>query len=207
MSDIITNCAYRMRNMSLNCDLLHYDWYSTMATWVDMSHQQVISASGAVPLSFAISTPKALRLLLVHKILDNRFQLFVVKWACSFFAVLGVGVCGFSLLPMVLFGVVFAFGISLLALLLWVGVGDIFLRFALEDGCFFELATRSHALDIFEDPETPPHQPGYLVCGSGERRVSRFGGLTKRRFRPSPDRRWHSRPRTGPGLSDTRTRR
>ena len=178
-----------------------------MSTWVDMSHKQVITAYGAVPLGFLISMPKALRILLVHKILDTRLQLFLVKWACSFFAVLGVGVCGFSLLPMVLFGVVFAFGISLLALLLWVGVGDIFLRFALEDGCFFELATRSHALDIFEDPETPPHQPGYLVCGSGERRVSRFGGLTKRRFRPSPDRRWHSRPRTGPGLSDTRTRR
>ena len=65
-----------------------------MSTWVDMSHKQVITAYGAVPLGFLISMPKALRILLVHKILDTRLQLFLVKWACSFFAVLGVGICG-----------------------------------------------------------------------------------------------------------------
>ena len=172
-----------------------------------MSHKQVITAYGAVPLGFLISMPKALRILLVHKILDTRFQLFLVKWACSFFAVLGVGICGFSLLPMFLFVVVFALGISFFALLLWLGLGDIFLRFALEDRCFFELATGCHALDIFEDTEPSPFQPGNLVCGSEEWRVSRFGRLTKRRFRPHPARRFPSRPRTSPGLSDTRTGR
>src|SRR5580704_9150368 len=178
-----------------------------MSTWVDMSHKQVISACGTVPLGFLISVPKALRILLVHKILDTRFQLFLVKWACSFFAVLGVGICGFSLLPMFLFVVVFALGISFFALLLWLGLGDIFLRFALEDRCFFELATGCHALDIFEDTEPSPFQPGNLVCGSEEWRVSRFGRLTKRRFRPHPAWRFPSRPRTSPGLSDTRTGR
>jgi len=178
-----------------------------MSTWVDMSHKQVITAYGAVPLGFLISMPKALRILLVHKILDTRFQLFLVKWACSFFAVLGVGICGFSLLPMFLFVVVFALGISFFALLLWLGLGDIFLRFALEDRCFFELATGCHALDIFEDTEPSPFQPGNLVCGSEEWRVSRFGRLTKRLFRPHPAWRFPSRPRTSPGLSDTRTGR
>jgi hypothetical protein len=172
-----------------------------------MSHKQVITAYGAVPLGFLISMPKALRILLVHKILDTRFQLFLVKWACSFFAVLGVGICGFSLLPMFLFVVVFALGISFFALLLWLGLGDIFLRFALEDRCFFELATGCHALDIFEDTEPSPFQPGNLVCGSEEWRVSRFGRLTKRLFRPHPAWRFPSRPRTSPGLSDTRTGR
>jgi hypothetical protein len=172
-----------------------------------MSHKQVITAYGAVPLGFLISMPKALRILLVHKILDTRLQLFLVKWACSFFAVLGVGICGFSLLPMFLFVVVFALGISFFALLLWLGLGDIFLRFALEDRCFFELATGCHALDIFEDTEPSPFQPGNLVCGSEEWRVSRFGRLTKRRFRPHPAWRFPSRPRTSPGLSDTRTGR
>jgi hypothetical protein len=178
-----------------------------MSTWVDMSHKQVITAYGTVPLGFLISMPKALRILLVHKILDTRFQLFLVKWACSFFAILGVGICGFSLLPMFLFVVVFALGISFFALLLWLGLGDIFLRFALEDRCFFELATGCHALDIFEDTEPSPFQPGNLVCGSEEWRVSRFGRLTKRRFRPHPAWRFPSRPRTSPGLSDTRTGR
>jgi hypothetical protein len=140
-----------------------------------MSHKQVISACGTVPLGFLISMQKALRILLVHKILDTGFQLFLVKWACSFFAILGVGICGFSLLPMFLSVVVFALGISLFALLLWLEVGDIFLRFALEDRCFFELATGCHALDIFEDTEPSSFQPDNLVCGSGERR--RFGIL------------------------------
>src|SRR5580704_15263913 len=176
-----------------------------MSTWVDMSHKQVISACGTVPLGFLISVPKALRILLVRKILDTRFQLFLVKWACSFFAVLSVGICGFSLLPMFLSVVVFAVGIFLFALLLWLEVGDIFLRFALEDGCFFELATGCHALDILEDTEPSPFQPDNLVCGSGERR--RFGRLNKRRFRPHPAWRFPSRPRTSQGLSDTRTGR
>jgi hypothetical protein len=76
----------------------------------------------------------------------------------------------------------FALGISLFALLLWVGVGDIFLRFALEEGHFFELATGAHALDIFEGSEPSQPQPSYLVSGSGGRRVWRFGRLTKSAF-------------------------
>ena len=53
-----------------------------------MSHKQVISAYGTVPFGFLISIPKAVRILLVHRILETSFQLFLVKWACILFAVL-----------------------------------------------------------------------------------------------------------------------
>ena len=49
-----------------------------------MSHKQVISAYGNVPFGFLISIPKAVRILLVHRILETSFQLFLVKWACIF---------------------------------------------------------------------------------------------------------------------------
>ena len=149
-----------------------------------MSHKQVISAYGTVPFGFLISIPKAVRILLVHRILETSFQLFLVKWACILFAVLALSICAFNLLPMFLAVVVFALGICLYALLLWLGVGDIFLKFALEDGWFFELSTGCHALTICEDTEPSLPQPGDSVCGSGVRRVSRFRRLAKRRFRP-----------------------
>jgi hypothetical protein len=178
-----------------------------MSPSVDMSHKQVISAYGTVPFGFLISIPKAVRILLVHRILETSFQLFLVKWACILFAVLALSICAFNLLPMFLAVVVFALGICLYALLLWLGVGDIFLKFALEDGWFFELSTGCHALTICEDTEPSLPQPGDSVCGSGVRRVSRFRRLAKRRFRPPSAWRFPSRPRTSLGLSDTRTGR
>jgi hypothetical protein len=172
-----------------------------------MSHKQVITAYGTVPLGFLISVPKALRVLSVYKIRDTRFQLFLVRWAATLFAVLGLSIWAFHLLPMFLAVVVCALGICFYAFLFWLGVGDILLKFVLEDGSFFEVATGCHALEIFEDTEPLLPQPRDSVLGSGERRLSRFGCLAKMRFRLPSARRFPTRPRTSPGLNDRRTRR
>ena len=123
-----------------------------------MSHGQFIVAYETVPLGFLISTPKTLRILLVHKIRKTRFQLLLFNWACTLPAVLGAGICGFSLIPMFLAVGVVAEGVFLLFLMLCIGAGDILLDFALEDARFFELATRCHALSIFDDTEFVLHQ-------------------------------------------------
>ena len=39
------------------------------------------------------------------------------------------------------------------AFLLWLATGDLFLKFALEDERFYDLATASHALSVFEDTD------------------------------------------------------
>jgi hypothetical protein len=124
-----------------------------------MSHGQFIVAYETAPLGFLISTPKTLRILLVHKIRDTRFQLLLINWACTLFAVLGAGICGFNLMPMFLAVGFVAEGIFLFLLVLCIGMGDILLDFALQDERFFELATRSHALSIFEDTELSLPQP------------------------------------------------
>ena len=115
-----------------------------------MSHNQFISAHQIGPFGFLISTPKTLRILLVHKIRETRFQLLLFNWACTLLALLGAGICGFSFMPMLLAVGVVAEGIFLFFLVLCIGAGDILLDFALEDARFFELATRCHALSIFE---------------------------------------------------------
>src|ERR1700737_3839459 len=98
------------------------------------------------PLSYLISTRKALRILFAHKIRDARLQLLLVKWAATLFAVLAAGICGLNFVPMFLPRGFFAHGVCLVALLLWAGAGDIFLKFALADERFYELATESRAL-------------------------------------------------------------
>jgi hypothetical protein len=118
-----------------------------------MSHGQFIVAYETVPLGFLISTPETLRILLVYKIRETRFQVFLFSWACTLLAVLGAGICGFSLMPMFLAVGLVAEGVFLLFFILCIGSGDILLDFALEDERFFELATRCHALSIFEDME------------------------------------------------------
>ena len=123
-----------------------------------MSHGQFIVAYETVPLGFLISTPKTLRILLVHKIRDTRFQLLLFNWACSLLAVLGAGICGFRLMPMFLALSVVAEGAFLFFLVLFIDAGNILLDFALEDERFFELVIRCHALDIFEDTEFAPPQ-------------------------------------------------
>ena len=124
-----------------------------------MSYDQFFSACETVPLGILISTPKTLRMLLIHKISDIRFQSLLVNWACTLIAVLGAGMCGFSLMPMFLAIGVFAEGIFLFLLVLCITAGDILLDFAREDERFFELARRCHALSIFGDTELSLPQP------------------------------------------------
>ena len=124
-----------------------------------MSHAQFIVAYETATLGFLISTPKTLRILLVHKIRDTRFQLLLINWACTLFAMLGAGICGFNLMPMFLAVGFVAEGVFLFLLVLCIGAGDILLDCALQDERFFELATRSHALSIFEDTELSLPQP------------------------------------------------
>ena len=123
-----------------------------------MSHGQFTVAYETVPLGFLISTPKSLRILLVHKIRETRFQLLLFNWACTLLALLGAGICGFSFMPMLLAVGVVAEGIFLFFWVLCIDAGDLLLDFALEDERFFELAIRCHALDIFEDTEFAPPQ-------------------------------------------------
>ena len=124
-----------------------------------MSYEQFILAHKTVPLGYLISTRKALGLLLVHKIPDARFQLFLVKWTAAFFVILGATLWGFKLMPMFLAASVFALGVGLFALLVCLGTGDILLKIAFEDQRFFELATGCRALSIFQDTELSLPQP------------------------------------------------
>lgn len=125
-----------------------------------MPYKNFIFAYEAGPLGYLISTRKALAVLLAHKIRDARLQLFLFKWAAALLVILGAGICGFSLMPMFLATGIFAPAICFFALLLWLGAGDIFLKFALEDERFYELATSSHALNVFEDKDLSLPQPG-----------------------------------------------
>jgi hypothetical protein len=118
-----------------------------------MSHQQFISANDACPLGFLISTPKTLRILLEQRFRDPRFQSLLVDWACGLLALLGAGIWGFRILPVFFAVGVIAEGIFLFLFALCIGAGDILLDFALEDERFFDLATRCHALSIFEVTE------------------------------------------------------
>ena len=102
-----------------------------------MPHKMFIFAYEAGPLGYLVSTRKALSILLAHKLRDARLQLFLLKWACALLAAAGAGICGFNLMPMFLVTWVFAPAILLIALLLWLGAGDIFLKFALEDERFY----------------------------------------------------------------------
>jgi hypothetical protein len=125
-----------------------------------MPHKNFIFAYETGPLGYLISTRKALWMLLVHKIRDSRLQLFLLKWAGILLAVLGAGICGFNLMPLFLAMSVLAQGVCLFALLVWLGAGDMFLKFALEDERFYELATARHALNVFEDTDLSLPQPG-----------------------------------------------
>jgi hypothetical protein len=125
-----------------------------------MPHKIFISAYKTGPLGYLITTRKALWILLAHKIRDLRLQKFLLKWAGASLAVLVAGVCGFHLLPLSWATGIFAQGVTLFVLLLWLGAGDIFLKFALEDERFYQLATESHALSVFEDTEFSTLRPG-----------------------------------------------
>jgi hypothetical protein len=125
-----------------------------------MPHKMFIFAYETGPLGYLVSTRKALRILLAHKLRDARLQLFLLKWAGALLAAVAAGICGFNLMPMFLATGVVAPAVCLIALLLWLGAGDIFLKFALEDERFYNLATKSHALNVFEDTDLSLPQPG-----------------------------------------------
>jgi hypothetical protein len=123
-----------------------------------MSHGQFIVAYETGPVGFLISTPQTLRILVLHKIQETRFQLLLFNWACSILALVGAGLCGFSFMPMPLAVAIVAEGAFLFFFVLCIDAGDILLDFAREDERFFELATRCHAFSIFEDTEFVPPQ-------------------------------------------------
>jgi hypothetical protein len=118
-----------------------------------MPYKKFIFAYETGPLGYLISTRKALGILLAHKMRDSRLQMFLLKWTGVLLALAGAGICGFNLMPLLLATGVIAPGILICSLLLWLGAGDIFLKFALEDERFYNLATQSHALSVFEDTE------------------------------------------------------
>ena len=124
-----------------------------------MPHKMFIIAYKTGPLGYLISTRKALGVLLAHKIRDSRLQMFLLKWEGVMLAALGAGICGFNLMPIFFATGILAPVICLFVLSLWLGAGDIFLKFALEDERFFEMATKNAALSVFEDEDQSLPQP------------------------------------------------
>jgi hypothetical protein len=125
-----------------------------------MPHKIFILAYKNGPLGYLIALPKAVCMLLNYKNRDSRLQMFLLKWVGALLIFLVSGACGFKLMPVLLAAGVFAPGICFFAFLVWLAAGDIFLKFALEDERFYELATESRALTIFEDTEPSLTSPG-----------------------------------------------
>jgi hypothetical protein len=125
----------------------------------DMLHTKLIFAHESGPLGYLVSTPKALRILLTHKIRDARLQHLLAQWACMLLALIGGGACGLFLAPTFWTLGAFAPSIFLFALSLSIGAGNLFLQFALEDERFFEMATKNAALSVFEDEDQSLPQP------------------------------------------------
>ena len=147
-----------MHQASYSADLPSYLEISH-AKHTCLAHKQFILAYETASLGFLISIPKALGILMVHKIRDDRFQSLLVKCASTLLALLVAAYCGFHLMPLFLAVGMLALGAFLLASLLWLEAGDILLKFALEDQQFFELATRHRVLSVLEDPELTLPQP------------------------------------------------
>jgi hypothetical protein len=124
-----------------------------------MPYKKFIFAYESGPLGYLISMRGALSILLAHKIRDSRLQMFLLKWAGALLVLAGAAIGGFNLMPNLLATGIIAPGILICSLLLWLGAGDIFLKFALEDEGFYNLATQSHALSVFEDTEYSLPQP------------------------------------------------
>jgi hypothetical protein len=124
-----------------------------------MPHEKFVFAYETGPLSYLVSTRKALRILLAHKIKDPRFQRLLAQWICSLLVLIGATACGFLLVPSLWAASGLAPGVCLLALFVSVGAGDLVLQLALEDERFFEMATRNRALFVFVDDEESLPQP------------------------------------------------
>jgi hypothetical protein len=102
----------------------------------------------------------------------------------SLIAVLDPGIWVLNLLPMFLAVVVFALTICFYALLLWLGIGDILLKFAFEDRSFFQMVTECHALNIFEDTEHSLPKTSDLICGLADRESRNSVASLKDGFAP-----------------------
>jgi len=108
------------------------------------------------PLGYLIAIPKAVYMLLNHKFRDSRVQYFLVQWMGALLVMLGVGMCGFTLMPTLIAASVFVPAVCLFTFLVWFAAGDIFLKFALEDEGFYNLATASRTLSVFADFDRLP---------------------------------------------------
>jgi hypothetical protein len=124
-----------------------------------MPHKEFVLAYYNSLIGCLIDTRKALGILLVHKLHDSRLRLFLFKWIAALALLLGVGLRGFNLLPVFITLAVFSVTIALCAFFFWLGSEDLFLKFALEDEEFYNLATQSRALSLFKDTDSPQPQP------------------------------------------------
>jgi hypothetical protein len=124
-----------------------------------MPHKEFVLAYYNSPLGCLIDTRKALGILLVHELHDSRLRVFLFKWIAALVLLLGAGFRGFNLMPIFLTLVLFSVAIALCALFFWFGSEDLFLKFALEDEEFYNLATQSRALTPFSNTDSPQPQP------------------------------------------------
>jgi hypothetical protein len=124
-----------------------------------MPHEKFVLAYNNGPLGCLINTRKALGILLIHKIHDTRLRLFLFKWIAALVLLMGAGFRGFNLMPIFLTLVLCLVAIVLCAFFFWLGSEDLFLKFALEDEEFYNLATQSRALSLFNDTVSPQPQP------------------------------------------------
>jgi hypothetical protein len=124
-----------------------------------MPHKEFVLAYYNSPLGCLIDTRKALGILLVHKLHDSRLRVFLFKWTAAPVLLLGAGLRGFNLMPFFLTLVLFSVATALCALFFWFGSEDLFLKFALEDEEFYNLATQSRALTPFSNTDSPQPQP------------------------------------------------
>jgi hypothetical protein len=124
-----------------------------------MPHEKFVFAYETGPLSYLVSTRKALQILSTHKIRDPRFQRLLAQWICGLLGLIGAAILGFLLVPSLWAASGLAPCICLLALFVSVGAGDLVLQLALEDERFFEMATRNRTLLIFVDDEDSLPRP------------------------------------------------
>jgi hypothetical protein len=125
----------------------------------NMLRRNLITLPPKSPLGYLVNTPRALHILLTHKLRDVRFQLLLTRSVCLLLLIIGFGVCGFFLVPTFWAVSAVAPVMLLFALFLSIGAGNLFLQFALEDERFFDVATRSHALSVFQDTDQSLPQP------------------------------------------------
>ena len=124
-----------------------------------MLSAESVSAPEKGSLGYLVNTSAALRLLWTHKMQDAKCQQLLLQLTFLLLALMGCGICGFFIVPTFWAVGAFAPGIMAFSLLISIGVGDLFLKYALEDKRFFQMATQSHALSVFVDEDQSLPQP------------------------------------------------